>query len=69
LTRTRAKIVQLGKGKVRFSILKEEGTARDNSYVLLFEGNNMNKVSERWKRRLATRREVKVIRANMHQQE
>jgi len=54
------KAVQPGKGKVQFSIPKEESTARDGNSVLSFGGNKRNKVSEKWNRKLATRREVKV---------
>ena len=46
------KTVQPAKGKVRFSIPKDEGIVRDSSFVLPFGGNKRNKVSERWKRKM-----------------
>ena len=61
--------VHPGKGRVRFNIPREESRARDSIFVLPFGGNKRNKVSERWKRKLAIRKDAKAIRAKMRQQE
>ena len=61
--------VHPGKGRVPFSIPREESKARDSMFVLPCGGNKRNKVSEHWKRKLATRRDAKAIRAKMRQQE
>ena len=61
--------VHPGKGRVRFNIPREESRARDSIFVLPFGGNKRNKVSECWKRKLATSRDTKAIRAKMRQQE
>ena len=61
--------VHPGKGRVRFNIPREESRARDSIFVFPVGGNKRNKVSERWKMKLATRRDAKAIRAKIRQQE
>ena len=61
--------VHPGKGRVRFNIPSEESRERESISILPFGGNKRNKVSERWKRKLAIRKDAKAIRAKMRQQE